>query len=81
MTFIAWLLGNKFGRWVAWGALGLAFIGVLFLMGVRQGKDQEKAKLLAQSLKNAMDRIKSNAEVTQMSARARRDALNSWMRE
>ncbi len=81
MTFIAWLLGNRFGRWVAWGAIGIAFVGVIFLMGVRQGEQRDKAAQLARSLKNAMNRIKSNAEVTQMSSRDRLDALNGWMRD
>lgn len=79
MTILAWLLGSALGRKVALGGM----IAVAIAFGVWRifaaGEAKERAKQAEASLKNLRTRIKTDDEISSLSADARRRKLSEWV--
>jgi len=78
-AIIAWLMGSKIGRYVASGLLVAGIVGLALWRVFSAGKNAEAAKQLQQSLSNLRTRVKTDDDVSRMSADDRRRELSGWM--
>lgn len=81
MTFIAWLVGSKLGRYAAMAAVVLAGVSIVLLRAFAAGARKEKLKQLQGQLKNLQEGVKNSAEINSMSPSDRADELRKhWSR-
>lgn len=81
MTFFAWMIGTKLGRYLALGALATAAIGVFVLRIYSAGKNAERLKQQSQSLNNLRERIRLDTEIRNLPASERASRLDRWVRD
>jgi len=81
MTFIAWLIGSKLGRYVALGSLAAVAIGVFILRIYSAGKNAAALKQQQQSINNLRERIRLDTEIRNLPATERKQRLDRWVRE
>lgn len=82
MAVIAFLTGNKWGRYLALALLIVALITTAILQIYSKGKKAEKLKALQSKIKNLEVGIKTNEMVNNMPANERLDRLHKhWTRD
>ena len=75
MSFIAWLIGSKLGRYLAMGFTALAAISIILLKVFTAGRNKEKLKQVQGQLKNLQEGVKNNEDIIRMSPSDRADEL------
>ncbi len=81
MSFLAWLIGSKFGRITAIAGITALVVGVVILRAFSAGAQRERNKAMQRTLKNLQTRIQTDDEIAGLSVDARRERLRSWARE
>jgi hypothetical protein len=81
MGLIAFLIGNKMGRYIAGALLVLAMVGLVLLSVRRGGENAAKLARQLETLQAIRERIKVDETVRSMPVADRRDALRSWVRQ
>ena len=78
MSFIAWLIGSKLGRYLAMGLTALAAISIILLKVFMAGRNKEKLDQVQGQLKNLQEGIKVNEEINAMPHDARVNELRDF---
>lgn len=81
LNILAWLTGSRLGRWLAIGGLATGIVLLALARARRQGRNAERAKAQAETLKQLKDIIHVEKDIEGLSARERRDRLRAWAKQ
>lgn len=78
---IAWLLGSKVGRQIAFGLLAAAILALLIWRIYSAGRTREVTQQQIRQLELVRKKIEVDNEISSLPASDRRERLRQWMRE
>ncbi|PHS02160.1 MAG: hypothetical protein COA78_22195 [Blastopirellula sp.] len=79
MSVIAWLIGSKFGRYLATALTFISIVGVILLKAVAYGRTKEQLKQTKKKLHNLKEGVQNDQTIRRMSPSDRANKLrDEW---